>query len=157
YFDPIVLRVQASAQRVRLETLVLPLMDNSIYTTLAQVLGGQPAALGVPAAGVREIASLWLHLPKQPLLDALGLEVPAKPDDPREPKRGGAKSTVAGTNDLKALALAFHEYAATFKNLPTAAARTGDLSPAPPDAPRKPLLSWRVTILPYIEQDALYR
>ncbi|HVG18403.1 MAG TPA: hypothetical protein VNI02_05070, partial [Blastocatellia bacterium] len=35
FFDPIAIRVQATPQRVRLETIILPLIDNSIYTALA--------------------------------------------------------------------------------------------------------------------------
>jgi hypothetical protein len=55
YFDPIAIRVQVSPQRYRLETVVLPLIDNSIYTGLAAVLGGQPEpldALPVPKANI---------------------------------------------------------------------------------------------------------
>src|SRR5262249_18186643 len=40
YFDPIAIRAQISAKQYRLETLILPLIDNSIYTTLAQAWGG---------------------------------------------------------------------------------------------------------------------
>ena len=42
YFDPIALRIQMNADRYRLETIILPLIDNSIYTGLAHVLGGTP-------------------------------------------------------------------------------------------------------------------
>jgi Protein of unknown function (DUF1559) len=50
-------------------------------------------------------------------------------------------------NNLKCMALAMHNYAATHGRFPTAAIRAGG----------EPLLSWRVAILPYLEQDALYR
>ena len=52
------------------------------------------------------------------------------------------------TNNLKQIALAMHNYDSTFRGFPAAAIcdkKTG-----------KPLLSWRVSILPYIEQEALY-
>ncbi|HZY85404.1 MAG TPA: hypothetical protein VFE78_11275, partial [Gemmataceae bacterium] len=55
YFDPIAIRVQVSPQRYRLETVVLPLIDNSIYTGLAAALGGEPEpldALPVPKANI---------------------------------------------------------------------------------------------------------
>jgi hypothetical protein len=55
YFDPIAIRIQVSPQRYRLETVVLPLIDNSIYTGLAAVLGGTPEpldALPVPKANI---------------------------------------------------------------------------------------------------------
>jgi len=50
-------------------------------------------------------------------------------------------------NNLKFMALAMHNFAATHGGrLPAAAIRQGD----------KPLLSWRVAILPWLEQNALY-
>jgi hypothetical protein len=51
-------------------------------------------------------------------------------------------------NNLKQLALAMHNYESTYQSFPPAAVcdKTG-----------KPLLSWRVLILPYIEQDALFK
>jgi prepilin-type processing-associated H-X9-DG protein len=51
-------------------------------------------------------------------------------------------------NNLKQIGLAFHNYAQAEGNFPAAAIA---------DPQGKPLLSWRVAILPYIEQDALYR
>jgi RNA polymerase sigma factor (sigma-70 family) len=52
-------------------------------------------------------------------------------------------------NNIKQMALAFHNYADT---------NTGIFPPAAIcDARGKPLLSWRVAILPYLEQDALYK
>jgi hypothetical protein len=50
-------------------------------------------------------------------------------------------------NNLKFMALAMHNYAATHGRFPAAAIRAGG----------EPLLSWRVAILPFLEQDALYR
>jgi hypothetical protein len=51
-------------------------------------------------------------------------------------------------NNLKQMALAFHAYHRTFGTFPPAAVC---------DAGGKPLLSWRVAILPFIEQQNLYR
>ena len=51
-------------------------------------------------------------------------------------------------NNLKQMVLAFHIYHDTYRQFP---------SPAICDKAGKPLLSWRVAILPYIEQDNLYR
>ena len=50
-------------------------------------------------------------------------------------------------NNLKQIALAMHNYHSAFNTFPAAAIAGKD---------GKPLLSWRVAILPYIEQDALY-
>ena len=51
------------------------------------------------------------------------------------------------TNDLKQIGLAFHNYESTHGHFP------GNIE----DADGKALLSWRVAILPYIEQDNLYK
>ncbi len=50
-------------------------------------------------------------------------------------------------NNLKQIGLAMHNYHDTFNHFPAAAIRDKD---------GKPLLSWRVAILPFIEQNALY-
>jgi serine/threonine-protein kinase len=51
-------------------------------------------------------------------------------------------------NNIKQLALAMHNYHSTFDHFPAAGSS---------DSYHKPLLSWRVHVLPFIEQDALYR
>jgi RNA polymerase sigma factor (sigma-70 family) len=60
----------------------------------------------------------------------------------------GAASRTRSVNNLKQIALAMHNYHSTFAHLPPAATYDKD---------GKALLSWRVLILPYVEQDALYR
>lgn len=52
------------------------------------------------------------------------------------------------SNNLKQMALAMHNYHDTYNQFPAAAIC---------DKNGKPLLSWRVAILPYIEQDNLYK
>jgi hypothetical protein len=52
-----------------------------------------------------------------------------------------------GMNNLKQLALAMHMYADAHKHFPPAAIK----------GPNGDLHSWRVALLPYVEQDALYR
>jgi hypothetical protein len=51
------------------------------------------------------------------------------------------------SNNLKQIALAFHNYNDTYGSLPT-----NQLS-----KDKKPLLSWRVQILPFLEQDHLFK
>jgi hypothetical protein len=51
------------------------------------------------------------------------------------------------TNNLKQIALAMHNYHDTYRKFPAAASLSKD---------GKPLLSWRVKILPFIEESALY-
>lgn len=63
-------------------------------------------------------------------------------------KTGGAASRAVTVNNLKQLGLAMHIYHDTYNGLP-AAAVIGKKG--------KPLLSWRVAILPYVEQNQLYK
>jgi len=63
-------------------------------------------------------------------------------------KPGAASARAVSSNNLKQIGLALHNYHDTFGVFPAAAIV---------DKKGKPLLSWRVAILPYIEQDALYR
>ena len=69
-----------------------------------------------------------------------------KKDDPTERIRIAAARTKSA-NNLKQIALAFHNHADATGALPR------DIT----DKNGKPLLSWRVAILPYIEQDPLYK
>jgi Protein of unknown function (DUF1559) len=60
-----------------------------------------------------------------------------------------ASQRISSINNLKQIALAMHNYESTYSGFPAAAIcdkKTG-----------KPLLSWRVAILPFIEQEALYK
>ncbi len=60
----------------------------------------------------------------------------------------GSAGRLQSTNNLKQIVLAMHNYADSNGTMPPAAISTGG---------GKALLSWRVAILPYIEQDALYK
>jgi hypothetical protein len=68
-----------------------------------------------------------------------------KSDEPLGPITDEQLAT--SSNNLKQIALAFHNYNDVNGELPTNV-RSRD---------KKPLLSWRVQILPYIEQDPLYK
>jgi hypothetical protein len=146
FFDPIAVRVSVAPTQYRLETLVLPLIDNSIYTELARG-AGKPTAMDLLPTPKREIGGLWVHLPKQQLVDALGPDQPEKKGD-APPGGGRQKTPLEVQNDLKQIALAMHNYHDAVGQLPTTNVRTPD---------GKPLLSWRVALLPYIEQNALYQ
>jgi hypothetical protein len=63
-----------------------------------------------------------------------------------------AATRVQSTNNLSQMALAMQNYNATNGTLPPAG--VGD--PRQPQDQRKPLLSWRVAILPFLEQQQLY-
>jgi hypothetical protein len=143
FFDQIAVRVGVTEKQLRLETLVLPLIDNSIYADLARG-AGKPVALDLLPTPRREIGGVWLHFDKQPLVDALGPAGAAKQDA----GGGGAKPPVQIQNDLKQIGLAMHNYHDANGHLPTTNIR---------DANGTALLSWRVAILPYVEQEALYK
>jgi hypothetical protein len=63
-------------------------------------------------------------------------------------KPQAASARLRSANNLKQIALALHNYHDTYGVFPAAAIC---------DKKGKPLLSWRVAILPYIEQDNLYK
>ncbi|MCS7304800.1 MAG: hypothetical protein NZ602_06810 [Thermoguttaceae bacterium] len=65
FFDPIVLRIKVDKTQYRLETLILPLIDNSIYTGLARLLGGEPENLEPLPLPKRTIFSIAFRLDKK--------------------------------------------------------------------------------------------
>ena len=148
FFDPIAVRVAATEKQLRLETLVLPLIDNSIYTELARGVG-KPGVTDLLPTPRREIGGVWVHFDKQPLIDALGaVKAEGKTDGP--PRVVGIRATAEQTrasNDLKQIGIAVHSY--------------HDVNAFPPaditDKNGKAVLSWRVHLLPFLEQDDLYK
>jgi prepilin-type processing-associated H-X9-DG protein len=159
YFDPIALRIQITPERYRLETIILPLIDNSIYTSLASMLGGTPEALDALPVPERNIFSLSLRPNKERYLDEIRPFLgepeepgqvtqqesrPAKPPD----ARGLTSSDLGCTSNLRQIALAMHAYQDAYDQLPPVAKC---------DKAGKPLLSWRVLVLPFLEQEGLYR
>ena len=74
FFDPIALRIQATPERYRIETIVLPLIDNTVYASLASVLGGKPEPLDALRVPERNIFSVAVRVNKRPILAQLGLE-----------------------------------------------------------------------------------
>lgn len=84
YFDPIAIRVQATPERYRMETIVLPLIDNSIYKGLSFVLGGQPANLDALPVPKRNIFSLAMRLNKEEWIKQLEAEEKGDVDEASE-------------------------------------------------------------------------
>ncbi len=81
FFDPIVLRLQATPEQYRAETLILPMLDNSLYSGLATALGGEPEpldALPVPPSNIFSMAVRWNKeklLAEDDALSGLGREM----------------------------------------------------------------------------------
>lgn len=98
----------------------------------AKALGGAKFAVEDKVASASMSAPL--DLPLEPLLTVLS--------------GGGASARAQSSNNLKQMALAVYNYESAHGFLPPAATlgKKG-----------KKLLSWRVAILPYIEQEALYK
>jgi hypothetical protein len=132
FFDPIALRLQLTPEHYRLETIVLPLIDNSIYTGLAAVLGGKPEPLDALPVPKRNIFSVAVRVNKG--------DVQQKTATPPE--------QLQCANNLKQIGLAFHMYHDTYGKFPAVANF---------DKEGKPLLSWRVHLLPFLEQKQLYQ
>lgn len=68
FFDPIAVRAQVTAQKYRLETIVLPLIDNSLYMGLSKALGGKPEPLDALPVPKRNIFSVNARIDKAGLL-----------------------------------------------------------------------------------------
>jgi hypothetical protein len=68
FFDPIAIRLQVTPEQYRAETVILPLLDNSIYTGMAAALGGEPEPLDALPVPNRNIFSVAVRLNKEALL-----------------------------------------------------------------------------------------
>ena len=68
YFDPIAVRIQVTPKQYRAETIILPLIDNSLYRGLSETLGGEPEPLDKLPVPKRNIFSVVVRLNKQELL-----------------------------------------------------------------------------------------
>ncbi len=147
FFDPIAVRIHAAPERYRIETIVLPLIDNSIYTNLAAAAGKQPEALDALPVPKRNIFSVAVGLDKGALVRQFGLEQVLKELDagPAPPPQDDTASAVLA---LKQFGLAWHNYHDAYKVFPTAVSFD-------PEG-KKTRLSWRVRLLPFLEQQALY-
>ncbi|MCC6126508.1 MAG: hypothetical protein IT426_16230 [Pirellulales bacterium] len=69
YFDPIVIRLQVTPRQYRAETIILPLIDNSIYTGMAMALGGEPEPLDALPVPQRNIFSVALRVNKESVMN----------------------------------------------------------------------------------------
>jgi len=68
YFDPIAVRLQLTPKQYSAETIILPLLDNSIYTGMAMSLGGETEPLDGLPVPKRNIFSMVVRLNKEGLL-----------------------------------------------------------------------------------------
>jgi hypothetical protein len=76
YFDPIAFRLKVAPEELRVETIILPLIDNTVYTGLAAALGGAPETLDALPVPRRDIFSTNLRLNKEPYANELRARKP---------------------------------------------------------------------------------
>ena len=110
--------------------------------TLDEILADPPVKRDGSAVAATVTLPSWMTQYLGTSALSAGLMLPAV-----QKVRFAASRSVA-TNNMKQIGLAMHNYADTFNGFPPAAIV---------DKKGKKLLSWRVAILPYIEQNALYR
>jgi hypothetical protein len=72
FFDPIAIRVEIDEQKYRAETIVLPLINNSIYNVMATTLGGEPESLDELPVPKGNIFSLAMRLNKEAIAGRVG-------------------------------------------------------------------------------------
>jgi RNA polymerase sigma factor (sigma-70 family) len=122
-----------------LRTMVWTRLKFAAAAVLAVTLAGTGAVFtGRPAAGAQDEPAA-AGAPK------------VRPAGRRQAEGGpgnDARARAESRLNLKRIALAMHNYLDTYGKLPAPAIYGKD---------KKALLSWRVAILPYIDQDALYR
>src|SRR5829696_8606550 len=83
FFDPIAFRLKVAPEELRVETVILPLIDNTAYTALARTLGGPAEPLDALPVPRRNIFSASLRLNKEQFLGELrrGMAGPNAADD----------------------------------------------------------------------------
>ena len=146
FFDPIAVRVQTTPERYRLETIVLPLINNSMYQSMAMALSGEPQQLSGHVTS-DAILSVNFAIAKQRILEYYGWQTPPElaQEEPKEMPVGVAMFT--SKQHLKQIGLAIHNYHDTYNQFPTDSKNESG----------GPLLSWRVHLLPFLENAALYK
>lgn len=83
FFDPIAFRLKVAPEELRVETIILPLIDNTAYTSLASGLGGRPEPLDALPVPRRNIFSAELRLNKEQYIKEL------RTQDARRPNTSG--------------------------------------------------------------------
>ncbi len=144
FFDPIAIRLRVAPDQYRLETIVLPLIDNSLYTGLAMLLGGEPAMLDIPPVPDNSIFSIVAKLNKERLLVQSGWKPPNSQADQTLVRQ---RQMTVDAGKMRRMAIAMLNYHDTNRHFPL----IGSF-----DDQKKPLLSWRVHLLPFLGHQQLY-
>ncbi len=158
FFDPIAMRLQHSAKKSRVETIVLPLINNSIYSSLASTLGGSAEDLDSLPIPARNIFSIGARIDKQRLLESAGIQPPAAQGQINEPiTEPTPLQSDEATRSLMQIALAIQNFHSTYKHFPPLPLPAVGGNSRGSVANLKPSgLSWRVHILPFMDENELY-
>ncbi len=146
FFDPIAIRVSVQPEEYRMETIILPLINNSIYQGMAATLGGKTTPLETAPVPKRNIFSMSFQIDKQGLLQKSGWQPPV-PDQQADAQSPEYLFEVS-TQRMQQIGIAMHNYHDAHKSFPPVAST---------DAEGHQLLSWRVHLLPYLNQNELYQ
>jgi hypothetical protein len=82
FFDPIAFRLKVAPEELRVETIILPLIDNTAYTALASALGGATEPLDALPVPRRNIFSASLRLNKGQYVKELRADDARRPNTP---------------------------------------------------------------------------
>lgn len=145
FFDPIAIRVQATPDRYRLETIVLPLINNSMYQSMAMALAGEPKSLTGSITN-DTIMSVNFAIAKQRLLEQSGWQPPEEIAEEKPQEQPNDAAMQASRQHLREIGMAMHNYHDTYNKFPAYSKNEKG----------RPLLSWRVHLLPFLENSALY-
>ncbi|MFN7731072.1 MAG: DUF1559 domain-containing protein [Pirellula sp.] len=147
FFDPIAIRIQMEPTRYRVETIILPLIDNSLYTSMASSMGGTPKPLDRLPVLDRNILTLATQIDKEKFLRESGLAPYLTMADTQPSEESASPEMLASRwGNLQQVALANLNFESAYRTLPPQ--QKEDLSRG---------LSWRVQILPFLGQNELYQ
>lgn len=141
FFDPIAIRVRLTPEELRAETLVLPLIDNTVYTALSQMLGGEPESLDALPVPESNIVTAAFRINKEGILYQLGLEELLEVDQGQRDEWAAQRDIEKRSDHARNILLSLLNFADSRRTFP---------------APNENGLSWRVYILPFIGEQALY-
>lgn len=145
FFDPIAIRVSVEPDQFRMETIILPLINNSIYQGMAATLGEEPTPIDVAPVPKRNIFSIGFQFDKERMLKMSGWEPVG--DDLADESSSNYLQEVTQQR-MRQVALAMHNYHDANQHFPPLTTR---------DKNGKELLSWRVQLLPYLGEADLYK
>lgn len=149
FFDPIAIRLKQTSNQTRVETIILPLINNSIYQGLAATLGGKLENLDQLPVPNRNIFSIGLRVEKERMLTNFG--IPPGTLHPNVDANDNQHSPLKVANSMRKIGLAMHSFVDTYRHFPPTPVKAPS-----PNGKGVPNLSWRVHLLPYLGEEKLF-